>query len=94
MLQQQLIAALNNKDFDAVTSIAEQLGQQALQDIQTAPTAEVRAKIHQDATTIIGDALHLARALRSHIAAELHANSASFLYTNSDLEQPHWQIRA
>lgn len=94
MTHQQLIAALNHKDFESASLIAKQLGKQALLDLQSAPTDEARSEIYKSSTAIISDALHLARVLRSHIASELYANSASFLYRNADLEQAHWQIKA
>lgn len=94
MTRQDLMAALKNKDFESVPEIAGRLGEQARLDLEAAPDAATRTEIYRDFTAFINDALHLARVLRCHISTEYCANSASFLYAQSNLEQHHWQIKA
>jgi hypothetical protein len=94
MMPDELTAALKRKDFETAAGIARAIGKQALLDLETAPTAKARAEIYQNSIAIVNDALYLARVLRAHIASELHANSVSFLYADTDLEQHHWRIQA
>jgi len=93
MTSDQLRNALINRDFDQVQSLIGEWRKSILSALTTAPSAAERCMILDDARAFGEEHLYLARVVRAHIATELQANSASFVYAGTDLEQPRWRLQ-
>jgi hypothetical protein len=94
MNKEELKTALANRDFDRAQALILEWGTSVKAGIRAASGQSERQRIFDDAVSFAEDNIYLTRVIRAHIAAELQANSASFLYRDTDLEQPRWQIRA
>jgi hypothetical protein len=93
-LRQQLKAALLNRDFPQAQTLIEEWGKLVARSMQAAGSEAKRRQLLDEAVTLGQQSLYLARVVRANIVSELHANSASFLYADSSLEQPRWHLSA
>jgi hypothetical protein len=94
MTAEALRTALVNRDFDQVHALIGQWREDILRSMQTASGNAERCRILEEARALGEQNLYLARVVRAQIATELQANSASFLYSDTELEQPRWRVRA
>ena len=94
MNKEELKTALANRDFDRAQELILEWGTSVRAKIRAASGQTERKRIFDDAASFAEDNMYLIRVVRAHIAAELQANSASFLYRDTNLEQHHWQISA
>jgi hypothetical protein len=94
MIEDEIKTALLDRDFDRAQSLIGEWGKSIAVAMQAAAGEAARRRIYDEARTVVESNTYLARVVRAQIATELHANSASFLYRNADLEQPRWQIKA
>ncbi len=90
----ELKSALLNRDFDRVQALIGTWRDEILRCLRTASGSAERCRILEEARSLGEQNLYLARVVRAHIATELQANSASFLYADTELEQPRWRVRA
>jgi len=93
MTTDELKSALLDRDFDKAQSLINAWGASIRRAIKAAPGDAERYRILEDAQAFAEQHLYLARVVRAHIATELQANSASFLYASAELEQPRWRFR-
>ncbi len=93
MTSEDLRTALLNRDFERAQRLIRQWGEEAAQRIAECRSPEERRRIFDDARAFGEQNLYLAQVVRAHISAELHANSASFLYAGSNPEQSRWNVR-
>jgi hypothetical protein len=91
---QELKTALANHDFDRAQALVPEWGKMVLTDMRSASGEAELRRILDGALAFAEDHVHLARVIRAHIASDLEANSASFLYRDADLEQHRWQLKA
>lgn len=94
MISDELKQAILNRDFDRAQELIAAWGQDIRARMRTAAGSTELRRIHEDATSFGEETLYLAHIIRSQIATELQANSASFLYRDADLKQNRWQIQA
>jgi hypothetical protein len=94
MNKDDLKAALANRDFDRAQSLILAWGTSVKAEMRAASGQTERQRIFEEAVSFAEGNIYFARVIRAHIAAELHANSASFLYCDTDLERHRWQIQA
>jgi len=90
---EELKNALLNRDFERAQSLISAWGEEISWSVKAASGPAERYRILEDARSFLEQHLYLARVVRAHIATELKANSASFLYANTELEQPRWRVR-
>jgi len=90
---EELKDALLNREFERAQSHISAWREAVAESMKTASGSAERYRILEDAQAFLEQHLYLARVVRAHIATELQANSASFLYANTELEQPRWRVR-
>jgi len=93
MTREELKDALLNRDFDRAQSLISAWGEAISRSMKAASGSAERYRILEDAQSFVEQHLYLARIVRARIATELQSNSASFLYSNTELEQPRWRVR-
>jgi hypothetical protein len=90
MRAEQLTSALKAGDFEAAERIAIEYGHSVAAEMQAGgDTAVLR-----QALDTFNDHLHLARVLRAHLAAQVHANSLAVEYQPAAPQGRHWQFEA
>jgi hypothetical protein len=85
-------AAFLDRDFERGQSLMREWCKQASAEMKAASGDVERRRIFEDARSFVEENIYLVRVIRAHISAELHANSASFLYADPDSEQHRWRI--
>ena len=93
-MDEELRIAILNRDFERAQSIIAERTKAIASEVKAATGAVQRRRILEEAVDRAEQDLCLARVIRAHIASELKANSASFLYAESELEQPRWRVSA
>jgi arginine repressor len=93
MRKEELKDALLNRDFERAQALISAWREAISASMKAASDSAERYRILEDAQSFLEQHLYLARVVRTHIATELKANSASFLYRNTELEQPRWRVR-
>jgi len=89
-----LKAALLNRDFEQAQLLIAQWGKHVSAEIKSASSDGERRRILEEARLFAESSIYLTRVVRAHIATELQANSASFLYLDVEPEQHGWHVRA
>jgi len=91
-LHQALNRALAAGDFDAAQPLSIELGQAIIRRASAAPPAS-RGTIIKDGLDRLQEHLSLARIMRAHLAAQLQANTAAFLYQCDSSARDHsWRF--
>jgi hypothetical protein len=91
---QELRSALLERDFTRAQSLITAWGNAVSAEIKAASGETERRRILEEARSFGEQSLYLAQVVRAHIATELNANSASFLYADAELELPRWRLSA
>lgn len=92
MTQEHISAALLDRDFERARLLANEWRELVIANVNDASKEAERSAIFNNAISLGEMSLHLARVVRAHIALELQANSALYLYNNPDLERHDWQL--
>ena len=79
----RLSHAIEAANFEAARTLVLDYRTEILAELSTAATQHEREQVAADAVESLTRYLHLARAVRSHIAAQLRANTGSTLYQPS-----------
>jgi hypothetical protein len=94
MENQALASAIKTGDFEAVHPLAAAYGQSVIAELRNALTPENREAIARPALEFLNDQLHLVRVLRAHLASQLRANSATYLYQPAEPDKHRWRFEA
>jgi hypothetical protein len=92
--EEELRSALLERDFTLAQSLVRAWGDAVSAEMKAASGEAERRRILEEARSFGEQNLYLAQVVRAHIATELNANSASFLYADADLELPRWRLSA
>jgi hypothetical protein len=90
--KEEIKAAFLDREFELAQSRMREWCKQVSIEMKAASGDVELRRIFEDARSFVEENLYLVRVIRAHISTELHANSASFLYTNPDSEQHRWRI--
>lgn len=90
----RLRAAIEAGSFETATALSEEYGEAAIGELRGAITAEERMAIAHEAAAFLEDRLHLARVMRSHIAAQIGAASRLCCYANTPAIDKTWSLDA
>ncbi len=91
---QKLRRALEAGNFEAALPLIEEYGKAVLRAMRAAPDDHARANILDEASSFLQDRLHLARVLRSHLSAQLTANSRLVSYEGGPSTKSTWRFDA
>jgi hypothetical protein len=89
---ERLRRALDAGNFDQALELAAAYGESVKNDLHSAATLDEKALIVDEASRFLQDRLHLARVMRSHIAAQLGIAVRTALYQDTAVPENHWQI--
>lgn len=90
----RLRAAIESGCFETATALSKEYGDAAVQELRTAISPAERTAIANEAAAFLGDRLHLARVMRSHIAAQIGAASRLCCYTSIPAIDTTWFFEA
>ncbi len=90
----RLRAAIESGSFETATALSKEYGEAAVQELRAATTPQGRIVIAHEAAAFLEDRLHLARVMRSHIAAQIGAASRLCCYANIPSIDQTWFVEA
>lgn len=91
-VEQEIQRALESGRFETAIPLIEQYGQFALSSLRSAGNSQERSAIATEASAFLQDRLHLARVMRSHIAAKIGAASRIASYASTPCVNNTWHI--
>ncbi len=91
-LEEEIQRALEAGQFESAIPLIEQYGETILNALRNSGTSEERSTIASEATAFLQDRLHLARVLRSHLAAQVGAASRIASYSSTPCISSTWLI--
>jgi len=80
--EEELQRAIESGSFETAMPLIEKYGEAVLSELRKAGDAKERSAIASDASAFLQDRLHLARVMRSHIAAQIGAASRIASYAS------------
>lgn len=84
--------AIESGSFEAAIPLIEQYGEAVLSALRGAGTSQQRSAIASEASAFLQDRLHLARVMRSHLAAQIGAASRNASYAGAPCVNNTWLI--
>jgi hypothetical protein len=91
---QELKHALETGDFCSAVPLIEEYGNLTMQALRTSRSLSERQAVLDEASSFLQDRLHLARVLRSHIAAQIAASSRLISYNDNPITESTWHFEA
>ncbi len=91
-VEEEIQRSIEAARFEAAVPLIEQYGQGILSALRNAATSQERSAIASEATAFLQDRLHLARVMRSHLAAQIGAVSRIACYASAPCVHNTWLI--
>lgn len=91
-VEREIQRAIESGSFETAIPLIEQYGHAVLSSLRNAGNSQERSAIATEASAFLQDRLHLARVMRSHIAAKIGAASRIASYANAPCVSNTWLI--
>jgi hypothetical protein len=92
-VEEEIQSAIESGSFEVAIPLIEQYGQALLSALRGAGTSQEGSALASEAAAFLQDRLHLARVLRSHLAAQIGAASRSASYASAPCAANTWLIQ-
>ncbi len=91
-VEQEIQRAIESGSFETAIPLIDRYGHDILSSLRNAGTSQERSAIAAEASAFLQDRLHLARVMRSHIAAKIGAASRIASYASAPCVNNTWLI--